>query len=110
MNISILNRRPRPDQEKPFGGAPPVTAGGGTGIAAQVKDRLWQRMARECEAMVRYALGTGLVIPVNVMDRLDQAISVADGPMAIATPDRPDPKPADAAARAVSAIGTSRFA
>ena len=63
MNLSILNRRPRPAEEKLFEAPLPVTAGGATGVAAQVKERLWQRMVRECEAMVRYALGTGLVVP-----------------------------------------------
>jgi hypothetical protein len=110
MNISILHRPPRPDEGKLVNAPLPVTAVGTTGDAAQVRERLRQRMVRECEAMVRYALGTGLVVPADVMDRLDQAVSAPDGPMAIVPPDRPDQPPADAGTRAASAIGTSRFA
>jgi hypothetical protein len=107
MNISILNRPPRPAEESPSDASPPVTAVGATGVNVQVRERLWQRMARECEAMVQHALGTGLVVPADVMEHLDQAVSAPDGPMAIAPP---DPPPADGAARTASAIGTSRFA
>jgi hypothetical protein len=30
-------------------------------------------MARECEATMQHALSTGLVVPADVMQRLDQA-------------------------------------
>ena len=110
MNISILNRPPRPSEGRPFDTLPPVAAGVAAGVAAQVKERLWQRMVRECEAMVRYALGTGLVVPADVMEHLDRAVSAPDGPITIAAPERPDAPPADGAAGASSTIETSRFA
>src|SRR6516162_9412898 len=106
MNISILNRPPRHVEERPYDASPPVTAVGATGVGVQVRERLWQRMARECEAMVQHALGTGLVVPADVMEHLDQAVSAPVGQITIAAP---DPPPAGAASTA-SAIGTSRFA
>jgi hypothetical protein len=51
MNISILNRPSRPAEQKPLDEPLPFTAGVAAGVAAQVKERLWQRMVRECEAM-----------------------------------------------------------
>jgi hypothetical protein len=110
MNISILNRPWRPAEESPSDASPPVTAVAAIGVGVQVRERLWQRMARECEAMVQHALGTGLVVPADVMEHLDQAVSAPVGPITIAAPDRSDPSPADAAASTASAIGTSRFA
>ena len=46
-----------------------------TGIGVGVKQRLWEQMARECEAMARLALNTGRSIPVEIVERLDQALS-----------------------------------
>jgi hypothetical protein len=109
VNISILNRPPR-HAVAPFDGPLPVTPRGATGVGVQVKERLWQRMTRECEAMMLHALSTGLVVPADVMQRLDQAVSAPDEPAAVAAPDRrDDASPADAVARNVSATGTSRF-
>jgi hypothetical protein len=109
MNVSILHRPPRPDDERPFA-LLPVAPGGAVGIAAQVRQRLRQRMVRECEDMVRYALGTGLVVPADVMEHLDQALSAPDGLVAVAAADRrDDAPPADAAAGSGSATETSRF-
>jgi hypothetical protein len=71
MNISILHRAPRRAEEKPVDEPLPVAAGGATGIAVQVRERLWRRMARECEAMMQHALGTGLVVPADVIQHVD---------------------------------------
>ena len=46
-----------------------------TGIGVGVKQRLWEQMARECEAMAQLALNTGRTIPVEIVERLDQALS-----------------------------------
>jgi hypothetical protein len=107
--MSILNRSPR-HAVAPFDEPPPVTARRATGVGVQVKERLWQRMARECEAMMQHALSNGLVVPAEVMQRLDQAVSAPDEPVAVAAPDRRyDASPADAVARNASATETSRF-
>jgi hypothetical protein len=75
-----------------------------------VKQRTWERMARECEAMVHHALSTGRVVPTEVLERLDQAVSAPDALVAVAAPDRrDDTSPADAAAGSASAIEMSRF-
>lgn len=80
-------------------------------MAAQVKERLWQRMARECEVMMRYALSTGRVIPLEVIERLEQAVSAPDGPVAVVTPDRRESQsPADTATPGASQVVTSQFA
>jgi hypothetical protein len=94
----------------PFDEPPPGDAKGVTGIGARVKERMWQRMARECEAMVQYAFSTGRVVPIEVMVRLDQAVSAADGLSVVAAPGRPDHASiADAAARGAPAMEMSRF-
>jgi hypothetical protein len=109
MNISILNR-PQRHAVAPFDEPLPFTAGGTTGVGVQVKERLWQRMARECEAMMQHALSTGLIVPTDVMEHLDQAVSAPNGPAVVAAPDRrDDPLPADAVVRNASATGTSQF-
>jgi hypothetical protein len=108
MNISILRRRPQLAVEKLFDEPRPGgDAGGASGLAAQVKERLWQRMARECEVMMRYALSTGRAIPVEVIERLEQAVSPPDVPVAIVTPDQ---LPADAVTPGASQVVTSQFA
>jgi hypothetical protein len=58
------------------------------GIGVRVRQRLWKQMARECEAMAQLALSTGRTIPVEVVERLDQALSAPDAPAAAATPGR----------------------
>jgi hypothetical protein len=104
MNISFLNRPPRHAEEKRFDEPLPFTAGEATGIAVRVRERLWHQMAHECEAMAQHALGTGVVVPADVIEHLDQAVSVPDGPIA-----RPEPPPADGAARTSSTVESSRF-
>jgi hypothetical protein len=64
----------------------PVPSGEATGIGAGLRQRLWQQMARECEAMAQLALSTGRTIPVEVIERLDQALSAPDAPAVVATP------------------------
>jgi hypothetical protein len=66
---------------------------------------MWEQLVRECEAMVQHALGTGRVVPADVMARLDQAVSAPDVPEAVAAPDR---RGNDAAGSAL-AMETSRF-
>jgi hypothetical protein len=109
MNISILNR-PLRDAAVPFDEPSPGDAKGVTGIGAWVKERMWQRMARECEAMVQHAFSTGRVVPTWVMVRLDQAVSAADGLSVVAARDRgDDASSAGAAARGASTMEASRF-
>lgn len=55
-------------------------------IGARVREQLWRRMARECEAMAQHALSTGRTIPCEVVERLDQALSTPDAPAGSATP------------------------
>ena len=93
--------------------APPepvaVSARQATSIGLPAKRRIWERMLRECEAMVQHALSTGRVVPTDVMARLDQAVSAPDLPGAVAAPDRRDDPPGDAAAGSASAMETPRF-
>jgi len=111
MSISLLNRPARHAVERALSEAPPVTARGPACVGLQVKERLWQRMARECEAMMEHALSTGRVVPAEVIDRLDQAVSAPDALAAVAAPgQRDDAPPADTAARSASATQSSRFA
>ena len=59
-----------------------------TGIGGRVRRQLRQRVARECEAMAQYALSTGRTVPVEVVERLDQALSALDALTAAAAPGR----------------------
>jgi len=74
MNIGVLKRliEPRPSAE------PSDLGSELTAMGTLAKERLWRRMTRECEAMAEHALGLGLTVPVEVLQRLDQALS-ADG-------------------------------
>jgi hypothetical protein len=49
-------------------------------IGERVRQRLWERMARECEAMVLHALAIGHAVPLEVVERLDQALSAPNAP------------------------------
>jgi hypothetical protein len=51
-------------------------------IGAQFRQQLWDRMARECQAMAQHALSAGRAIPLEVIERLDQAFSGLDAPRA----------------------------
>jgi hypothetical protein len=66
-----------------------VAAGEATSVAVRVRQRLWEQMARECEAMVQHALSTGRTIPLEVVGRLDQALSGADSTVPGSTSGRP---------------------
>jgi hypothetical protein len=85
-----------------------VSAGEATSTTLPAKRRMWERMVRECEAMVQHALSTGRVVPAEVMLQLDQAVSSPDPPGTDA-PDRRDDPPGDVAAGSSAATGTSRF-
>jgi hypothetical protein len=85
MNISILKRPIRRAEERPLGEAF-VAAGEATDFGLRVRQRLWQRMVRECEAMVQLALSTGRSVPVEIVERLDRALCGLDGPTAAAAP------------------------
>jgi hypothetical protein len=113
MNISLLNRPMQRAQERPFDEPLPVTTREVTSTGVQVKQRLWQRMARECEAMGQHALGTGRIIPFEVMERLDQAVSAPDAPAAAAALSRrsvDDASFEDAAAVSAPVLEISPFA
>ena len=84
MNVSMLHRS-RQHAVAPFDEPPPVPARGATGIGLQTKQRLWEQMARECEAMAQLALNTGRTIPVEIVERLDQALSAPGALGAAAT-------------------------
>jgi hypothetical protein len=56
-------------------------------IGAKLRQQLWDRMARECEAMAEHALNTGRTIPFELVERLDQALS---GSAAVSASDRRD--------------------
>ena len=72
-------------QERRFGEPFPVAADEATSIGLRVRQRLWEHMALECEAMVQHAQSTGRAVPLDVVDRLDMALSAADAPTAAAT-------------------------
>jgi hypothetical protein len=108
MSISLLSAPSRQAEGEVFDLAAQGLAKEAAGIGTQVKQRLWQRTARECEAMAQYALSTGRAIPAEVIECLDRAVSATDQAGAVAIPGRCD----DAAAGAVEPrpdAGTSRF-
>lgn len=70
--------------EEPF----PVATGEVTSIGVRVRQRLWEQMARECEAMVQHALSTGRTIPLEVVEQLDRALSGTDSAMSVSTSGR----------------------
>jgi hypothetical protein len=110
MNFSILKAPPRTVVERPFDRPRSDDAEAAAEIGAQIKERLWQRMARECEAMVQHALSTGRAVPVETIERLNQAIFASDGPGDVVARDRPgDASPEDTPPVA-SEVKTSRFA
>jgi hypothetical protein len=110
MNISLLNRPPQRAVEL-FEEPRPSDAGEATGLRASVKERVWQEMARECEAMVKYAFSTGRTVPLEVIDCLDRAVSAPNGQMAFAPLDRSgDTSRADTAPSSTPGSATSRFA
>ena len=109
MNISFLNRSPR-RAVAPLGELRPGDVRGATGFDAAVRERLWQRMVRECEAMVQHAFSTGRAVPVEVMEHLDRAVSAPDESVTVAASDRrDDASSADTEARSASAVEMSRF-
>ena len=71
--------------EEPF----PVATGEVTSIGVSVRQRLWEQMARECEAMVQHALSTGRTIPLEVVEQLDRALSGTDSAVSVSTSGRP---------------------
>jgi hypothetical protein len=76
-------------QERRFDEPLAVAAGEVTGIALRVRQRLWEQMTRECEAMVQHALSTGRTIPLEVIERLDRALSGTDSAVSVPTSGRP---------------------
>ena len=76
-------------QERRFDEPLAVAAGGVTSVAVRVRQRLWEQMARECEAMAQHALSTGRTIPLEVVERLDQALSGGDSAVSGSTPRQP---------------------
>jgi hypothetical protein len=56
----------------------------GTRFAERLKWQLWDRMARESEAMAEHALSSGRTIPFEVVERLDQALSAFHSTVAVA--------------------------
>ena len=110
MAIGILSRPMQRVPEEALAESAAVSARKATSIGLPIKRRIWQRMARECEAMVQHALSTGRPILAEVMAQLDQAVSTPDLPGTVASPERRDePSPGDAAAGSASAMETSRF-
>ena len=73
-------------------------------IGARVREQLWRRMARECEAMAQHALSTGRTIPCEVVEQLDQALSAPDAPAGSATP---NPGRIDDVSRQKAAAGSA---
>ena len=76
-------------QERRFDEPLALAAGGVTSVAVRVRQRLWEQMARECEAMAQHALSTGRTIPLEVVEWLDQALSGADSAVSGSTPRQP---------------------
>jgi len=76
-------------QERRFDEPLALAAGGVTSVAVRVRQRLWEQMARECEAMAQHALSTGRTIPLEVVERLDQALSGGDSAVSGSTPRQP---------------------
>jgi hypothetical protein len=112
MSISILHRSPRRADDRPSDEPlPGAAARAATAFDVQVKERLRQRMVRQCEAMLQHALGTGRVVSAEVMEHLDQAVSTPDVSMTVAAaPRRDDALPADLATGSGSAAERSRLA
>jgi hypothetical protein len=47
-------------------------------VGVLLRHQLWNRIARESEAMAQHALSSGRAIPPEVLERLDQALSASD--------------------------------
>jgi hypothetical protein len=84
MNTGILTKLMRRAQRESPSGLIAAAASEVMGIGLQVKRRISERMARECEAMVRFALSTGRTVPL--VEQLDQALSTLDAPAAATVP------------------------
>jgi hypothetical protein len=88
MAISILKTPMQRAQERLFDESVSVAAGEVTAVGVGARQRLWQRMVRQCEAMTQHALSMGRSVPLEVVERLDQALSGPDAPAAATTPGR----------------------
>jgi hypothetical protein len=77
MAIGILSRPTQRVPEEAPAESLAVPAREATSIGVPAKRRIWERMVRECEAMVQHALSTGRVVPTDVM---------GSNPRAAATP------------------------
>jgi hypothetical protein len=66
----------------------PDAMGEAASIGVRLKLQLWDRMARQCEAMAEHALGIGRAIPLEVLEQLDQALSASDPAAAVSTSGR----------------------
>jgi hypothetical protein len=89
MAISILKTPMQRVRERSGDESVPVAAAAeATVVGVRARERLRERMARECEAMAQHALSTGHTIPFEVVERLDQTLSALDAPAAAAAPGR----------------------
>jgi hypothetical protein len=68
---------------KQFGEPFPDAMGEVATVGVRLRLRLWDRMARECEAMAEHALGIGRAIPLEVLEQLDQALLASDPAAAV---------------------------
>ena len=88
MPISILKAPTQRAQEGSFDESLPVATEEATAVGERVRQRLWQRMARECEAMAQHALAAGRTVPFDVVERLDRALAAPDPTAAAPTAGR----------------------
>lgn len=80
MNISILRRRVQEVKARPAAERPVDLVGELRANGSVAKERIVRQMVRECEAMVEHALTSGLTVPVEVLQRLDDALSADRAP------------------------------
>ena len=89
MTISILKTAMQRAQQRSFDASLPVAAAEEAAtVGLRVRQRLWQRMVRECEAMAQYAFSTGRIVPFEVVEQLDQVLSTPDATAAATAPGR----------------------
>jgi len=89
MTITILKTAMQRAQQRSFDASLPVAAAEEAAtVGLRVRQRLWQRMVRECEAMAQYAFSTGRIVPFEVVEQLDQVLSTPDATAAATAPGR----------------------
>jgi hypothetical protein len=75
MNFNTLHTRFRRERKSETADLVSFVASDAAKLAHESANRLWRRVARECEAMAEHAYSTGLGIPGEVAALIDEALA-----------------------------------